>query len=60
MRYLLLVAAIILALLAALKTFVAVKHPNVGPELLTDATLLTLGAIACVAAFSKLGKKKSG
>lgn len=58
MRYILLAIGIVLILLAALKVYVVFQRPNVGPELMADATMLTLGAIACFAIFTKVGKKK--
>jgi hypothetical protein len=58
MRYIFLIVGIILALLAALKTYFVFKNPNAGPELMADATMLALGAIVCFALFAKIGKKK--
>jgi hypothetical protein len=59
MRYLLLIPSIILVLLAVLKVYLVFKNPNVGPELMADATMLSIGAIIFLAIFWKLGKKKS-
>jgi len=58
MRYIFLVIGIILALLAALKFYFVFERPNVGPELMADATMFALGAIVCFAIFAKIGKKK--
>ena len=60
MRCLLLVPCVVLALLAALKVFLVFKNPNVGPALMADATMLTMGAIIFLVVFSKLGKKWTG
>jgi Ni,Fe-hydrogenase I cytochrome b subunit len=57
-RLLVLAAGIILVLLASLKVYVAFHRANIAPELVTDATILTLGAIMCFALFAKLGKEK--
>jgi len=60
MRYILLAVGIILIFYASAKVFLVFHRPNVGPELMADATLAVLGAIVCFAVSAKSGKKKSG
>jgi uncharacterized membrane protein len=60
MRYIFLVIGIVLLLLGALKVYGVFLRPNVGPELMADATFRALGAIVCFAIFAKSGKKKTG
>ena len=62
MRPVRLAIGIILILYTAAKVYLAFHNPNIGPELMADATLATLatiGAIACFAAAVKTGKQKS-
>ena len=46
-RVVFLLAGIVMSLFVALKTYVAIKRPNIGPEMMTDAMLFALGATVC-------------
>jgi len=58
MRYIFLVIGIILILLAALKVHIVFQRPNIGAELMADATLMALGAAVCFVLFKKIGRNK--
>jgi hypothetical protein len=58
MRIIAIIIGLILSLLAAFKVYGAIRFPGIGPELVADATLFGLGAVACFAIFVKVGKKK--
>jgi hypothetical protein len=58
-RLFILAISIILIFLASLQIYAAFHLVNVGPRLIADATMLTLGAIACIALFVKTGKGTS-
>ena len=59
MRYTLLAVGIALILYATAKVYLVFQRPNVGPELMADATFAVLGAIVCFAVAAKEGMKKS-
>jgi hypothetical protein len=59
MRYILLLIGFVLLLLAAFKVYGVFLHPNVGPELMAEATLRVLGAIVLFAVFAKTRKKEA-
>lgn len=58
MRYLFVPVGILLTLYAVAKVYLAFHRPQVGPELIADATLAVLGAVVCFAIFAKVGKTK--
>lgn len=57
-RGMLAVGGFVLLLLAVLNTYV-VPSSAFGPDFILEETLLTAAAVACFAAFTKVGKKKS-
>src|ERR1051325_3027380 len=60
MRYIFVSIGSILVLYATAKVYLVFQHPNVGPELMADATLAALGAIVCFAVSVKVGPKFYG
>jgi hypothetical protein len=59
MRYLLAFIGILLIAFAGLKTYVVFHRPDIGPEMMADATMAALGAIVCFAIAAKLKKRQS-
>lgn len=57
MRYILALVGILLMAFAGLKTYVVFKRPDIGPEMLADATVAALGGIVCFAVAAKLKKR---
>ena len=58
MRYIFVAVGLILILFAAAKVYLVFHGAKHGTELMTDATLAVLGAIAFFAGSAKIGKKK--
>jgi hypothetical protein len=54
MRYMLMLTGAILILFAGFKTYVVFHGSDIGPEMMADATLAAIGAIACFAIAAKL------
>ena len=44
---------------AGLKTYVVFHRPDIGPEMMADATIAALGAIVCFAIGAKLKNRQS-
>jgi hypothetical protein len=57
MRYILAFVGILLIGFAVLKTYVVFHRPDIGPEMMADASIAALGGIVCFAIASKLKKR---
>jgi hypothetical protein len=57
MRHILTVFGILLLGFAGLKTYVVFHRPDIGPEMMADATFAVLVAIVCFAIGAKLKKR---
>jgi hypothetical protein len=57
MRYVLALVGILLMAFAGLKTYIVFKRPDIGPEMLADATMAVLGGIVCFAVAARLKKR---
>ena len=56
-RYILALVGILLIAFAGLKTYVVFKRPDIGPEMMADATIAALGGIICFVIAAKLKKR---
>jgi hypothetical protein len=59
MRYVLMLVGLLLFLFAGLKTYVVFHRPDIGPEMMADATIAALGGIVCFAIAAKLKKGRA-
>lgn len=57
MRYILVFVGILLIGFAGLKTYVVFHRPDIGPEMMADATMAALGGIVCFTIAAKLKKR---
>jgi hypothetical protein len=58
MKYVLIFAGLLLMAFAGLKTYVVFHRPDIGPEMMADATMAALGGIVCFAVGAKLKKRQ--